>query len=109
MKRFLLILPLVFMAGCMSARVPETSITKTPFGDFEMAKDMEIEIEGLSFQRDTNGVVTLTAKTIRSKSKNNPKVISASAAQDKVFWDGMKEVASGASEGAVRAFITKQP
>jgi hypothetical protein len=90
------------LAGCQTARVPQT-VLQTPFGEFKGPKDMELEIEGLQYQRDTNGIIFLTAKSIRSKTKNNPAVIGASADQDEVRWKGLKDLVGEAVERGIKA------
>lgn len=104
-KIALLTLVVLCSVGCASMRIPQTTF-ETPFGQFKGPKDHELEIEGLQFIRETNGTVMVTAKVIRSKTKNNPKVISASAAQDTANWEGFQKVSGEMMERAVRAAKT---
>jgi hypothetical protein len=101
-KILLLALVVICSIGCTSTRIPQTTF-ETPFGQFKGPKDHELEIEGLEFIRHTNGTVMVTAKLIRSKTKNNPKVISASAAQDEANWNGLKGVVEGAIKTGIEA------
>lgn len=103
MKKFFIFIVLIVLgAGCFSPRVPET-VLATPFGlDFRGPKDMEVEIEGLQYQRATNGAVVLTAKSVRTKSRNNPAVIDASTEQIKAHWEGARGIAGEVVEKAVK-------
>jgi hypothetical protein len=100
-KIALLAIVVLFSIGCTTARVPQTTF-ETPFGQFKGPKDHELEIEDLKFVRETNGTVMVTAKMIRSKTKNNPRVIDASSAQDSANWEGFKGVAGEIVERAVK-------
>lgn len=94
MKILLTAIVLFFVTGCTAPRVPQSAIP-TLFGVAKLPKDMDIQIEDLKYFRDTNGVVTLTAKSIKSKSRNNPDVISASTEQVAANWEGMKSLVEG--------------
>jgi hypothetical protein len=112
MKTALRLIPVLLLAvivtGCMAPRVPQT-VLETPFGQFKGPKDMELEIEGLQFQKGTNGAVVLTAKSIRSKSRNNPDAITASNEQIQAHWAGVKGVAGEITERAVEAATKGKP
>lgn len=89
-------------AGCLAPRVPQTEL-ETPFGlNFRGPKDMELEFEGVQYQRATNGTVTLTAKSIKTKSRNNPAAIDASSEQIKTHWDGVRGLAGDLVERAAK-------
>lgn len=94
MKTLLTAVVLFFFTGCMAPRVPQSAIP-TLFGVAKLPKDMDIQIEDLKYFRDTNGVVTLTAKSIRSRSRNNPAVIDSSTEQVAANWNGMKNLVEG--------------
>lgn len=100
-KLRILAVALVALAdGCTS--VPQTVI-ETPFGmNFRGPKDMELEFDGVQYQRTTNGTVTLTAKTIRTKSRNNPAAIDASTEQIKSHWEGVRGLAGELVERAAK-------
>jgi hypothetical protein len=106
MKRIIALLPVLILAvGCMAPRVPQT-VLETPLGQFKGPKDMELEIEGLEFIRDTNGVTMLTAKVIRSKTRNNPAAINASSEQMETNWKGFKDVAGEITERVIKGAKT---
>jgi hypothetical protein len=99
-KLILISLFALIAAGCVS--IPQTVI-KTPYGEFRGPKDMEIE--GLSIRKETNGVVTISAKVIRSR--NNPEVIGASTAQIEAHYNGAEKLARAAIETSAK--VAKTP
>lgn len=99
MNKFIpLILLAVLATGCVS--VPQTVI-KTPFGEFRGPKDMEIE--GLSFRKETNGVVLISARVIRSR--NNPEVIGAGTSQIEAHYNGAVKVIEAGSKAAAKGSV----
>lgn len=103
MNKLLSALILVFAIGCATPRVPDNRAVRTPFGDFTLAKDMDLEIEDLKYERGTNGVVLLTAKAIRSKSRNNPDAIAAGTAQIDAHYAGASKVVEKGVEAGIKA------
>lgn len=97
----LIVLIALVFTGCVAPHVPETVI-KTPFGEFRGPKDMIIE--GLQYQRMTNGSIVLTAKSI--KSHNNPDVLEANSGQIEAHWKGVTQLSerliAGAAAGAAK-------